>query len=159
MTSTKVRAKLKEKPTAPKLNVKFDNTEKQQIDVYPGRGPRNRDHLAKPGQSLNPAGRPKGSRNKLSESFVSDMLLDWEQHGPAAICAVRKSDPSTYLRVIAGLVPKEFNIGSKGRGNLESIIEQFSDEQLAELDLALRAISAPTISASAADALKAQPGK
>ena len=40
----------------------------------------------KPGESGNPAGRPKGSRNKLSEEFIADRLVPtWSsgtQRGP-----------------------------------------------------------------------------
>ena len=32
----------------------------------------------KPGQSGNPAGRPKGSRNKLAETFLADVYAEWE---------------------------------------------------------------------------------
>ncbi|WP_247645042.1 DUF5681 domain-containing protein [Brucella pituitosa] len=39
----------------------------------------------KPGQSGNPAGRPKGARNKLGESFLEDLLHSWEAQGPAVI--------------------------------------------------------------------------
>ena len=37
----------------------------------------------KPGESGNPAGRPKGSRNKLSEEFVAEIYADWCEHGAA----------------------------------------------------------------------------
>jgi hypothetical protein len=41
--------------------------------------------LFKPGQTGNPAGRPKGSRNKLAEDFVADAYQKWQQHGPKAL--------------------------------------------------------------------------
>jgi len=63
-----------------------------------------------PGQSGNPLGRPKGSRNKLGEAFVSALHDDFEQHGVAALAEVREKDPAAYMRVIAGLLPKEFKI-------------------------------------------------
>ena len=47
----------------------------------------------KPGESGNPAGRPKGSRNKLSEEFVAEVYADWCEHGAAAIETVRERDP------------------------------------------------------------------
>ena len=56
-----------------------------------------------PGQG----GRPKGARNKLGEAFVSAILTDFESNGVDAIERVRANDPSTYVRVIAGLLPKE----------------------------------------------------
>lgn len=107
---------------------------------------RRAEHLAqyatKPGQVLNPKGRPKGSRNKLAESFVADVLQDWEANGAAAIQRVRVTDPSTYLRVVAGLVPKEFNLNGNREQSLERFLEQFTDEQLAEFERAVAAITA-----------------
>jgi hypothetical protein len=61
----------------------------------------------KPGQSGNPKGRPKGSRNKLAEDFVADLHESWKTLGRAAITTVAWTDPSTYLRVVASLVPKD----------------------------------------------------
>lgn len=63
-----------------------------------------------PGQSGNPAGRPKGSRNKLGEQFVEALQADFEEHGKAAIETVRKGKPDAYLKVIASLLPKEIKI-------------------------------------------------
>lgn len=62
-----------------------------------------------PGNNGGP-GRPKGSRNKLGEAFVSDLLADWEQHGVEAIQKVRADEPGTYLKVVAGILPKEVKI-------------------------------------------------
>lgn len=52
-------------------------------------------------------GKPKGARHKLGEAFIGAMLTDFEAHGAAAIIKVRESDPSTYIRTIAGILPKE----------------------------------------------------
>lgn len=61
----------------------------------------------KPGQSGNPEGRPKGSRNKLGEEFIAKLYEDFKAHGPAAIVRCRQDDPSGYVRVISNLLPKE----------------------------------------------------
>lgn len=61
----------------------------------------------KPGHSGNPAGRPKGSRNRLAEAFVAELCADFEQHGRSVIEDVRRSDPVAYLAIIAKLVPRE----------------------------------------------------
>lgn len=55
-------------------------------------------------------GRPKGSRNKLGEAFLQDMLADWSEHGVAAIQAVREEKPDQYLKVVASVLPKELNL-------------------------------------------------
>lgn len=71
-------------------------------------------HLAKfqvqPGQVLNPKGRPKGSRNKLGESFLTDLQADWETNGASVIETVRKDRPHEYLKVVASILPKELNV-------------------------------------------------
>lgn len=63
-----------------------------------------------PGQVLNPKGRPPGSRNKLSEDFVLALAEDFETHGKTAIQNVRETKPEVYVRVVADLVPKDFNL-------------------------------------------------
>ena len=39
----------------------------------------------KPGEVRNPTGRPKGSRNKLSDAFLQALANDFEAHGLVAI--------------------------------------------------------------------------
>lgn len=77
----------------------------------------------KPGQSGNPKGRPKGSRNKLGEAFLEDMMASWQKHGTEAIERVIEERPQDYLKVIASILPKELNV------NL-SPIEQMNDDEL-----------------------------
>lgn len=69
-------------------------------------------------------GRVKGSRNKLGEAFLADMLADWEQHGKVVIQAVRIEKPDQYLKVVAGVLPKELNLRVND-------FDELTDEQLA----------------------------
>src|SRR5215475_3484332 len=69
----------------------------------------------KPGEVRNPVGRPIGSRSKFSEAMVSDFLADWHEHGTDVLARVRQTEPSTYLRVAAVLVPKEMNVAVEQR--------------------------------------------
>lgn len=64
--------------------------------------------LFKPGQSGNPAGRPKGTRNKLSENFVAALYADFEEHGIRAIQDMRTEKPGDYVKVVASLIPAQF---------------------------------------------------
>ena len=67
----------------------------------------------KPGQSGNPAGRPKGARSKLGEAFLKEMLADFEKHGGDVIETVRVEKPDQYLKVVASILPKEIEAGDK----------------------------------------------
>jgi hypothetical protein len=75
------------------------------------------------GQSGNPGGRPKGSRTKLSETFMRDLLADWEQHGPEALAKARENKPDVYVRVVASLMPREIDVRSTAHDDL-------SDEEI-----------------------------
>ena len=103
------------------------------------------EHLAaykwEPGKSPNPAGRPKGSRNKLSESFLSAMCEDFEKHGQTVIDTVRADKPAEYLKIIAAIVPKEFNITT-------APLEDMSDEDLLDNLDRVRALTAAILGAA-----------
>ena len=60
----------------------------------------------KPGQSGNPAGRPKGSRQKLADSFLADLAEHWSKNGKTALEEAYKKNPVEYVRVVASLLPK-----------------------------------------------------
>ena len=58
------------------------------------------------GQSGNPNGRPKGSRNKLSEAFLRVLADDFAEYGEEVIDQLRRESPAQYANVIAKLMPK-----------------------------------------------------
>lgn len=58
----------------------------------------------------NGGGRPKGSRNKLGEQFIEDLLTSWQANGPNAIQRVIDEKPDQYLKVVASLMPKDMNV-------------------------------------------------
>jgi hypothetical protein len=59
------------------------------------------------GVSGNPAGRPRGSRNKLSEEVVCALLRDFSKHGEKAIARVRRDQPGVYLKCLCLLLPRQ----------------------------------------------------
>lgn len=79
-----------------------------------------------PGQSGNPAGRPRGARSKLGEAFLEALKDDFEAHGKEAIVEVRETKPDQYLKVIASLMPKDVNL------NINDQASELTDEQLIE---------------------------
>lgn len=78
-------------------------------DAPENTGPK-QDTRFKPGQSGNPAGKPKGSRHALGEAFVKALHDDFAAHGVSVIEAVRREKPDQYMKVVASLLPKEFKI-------------------------------------------------
>ena len=65
-----------------------------------------------PGHSLNPAGRPKGSKNKLATSFFDDCYAVWQDSGKEALQQMLAEDPASFNRMIASTMPKELDIDS-----------------------------------------------
>jgi hypothetical protein len=61
----------------------------------------------KPGESGNPKGRAKGSRNHLSQAFIDGLCVAYDREGQAAIDRVLKDDPRSFLKLVAQLVPQK----------------------------------------------------
>lgn len=102
-----------------------------------------------PGQSGNPAGRPKGSRNKLGEAFISALHDDFVAHGVETIARVREEKPAEYVKVCASLLPKEISLSTH---------DELSDEQLQERIRQLAAALGPIFDAAGDDAAHADRG-
>ena len=81
-------------------------------------------NLWQPGQSGNPAGRLRGSRNKLSEEVICALLRDFREHGQKAIAKVRREQPGVYLRCLTLLVPREMQVEHS------NAIKEMTDEQI-----------------------------
>jgi len=63
-------------------------------------------------------GRVKGSRNLISESFLRDLAVEWQESGPAALKIMAKTDPSGFVKVTAALLLKEFEISDNRLADL-----------------------------------------
>jgi hypothetical protein len=77
----------------------------------------------KPGQSGNPHGRPRGSRNKLAGEFIDALASDFTDHGKAAIRKVRQEKPDIYIRVVASILPKELDVALNVSASFEGLRE------------------------------------
>src|SRR5215471_20801677 len=54
-------------------------------------------NLWQPGEISNPAGRVRGSRNKLSEEVICALLRDFRKHGEKAIAKVRREQEAAKM--------------------------------------------------------------
>ena len=63
-----------------------------------------------PGVSGNPNGRPKGSKNKVSEDFVKTYARIFEEQGEQVLRDLAANDKATFAKIGAGFVPKDFNM-------------------------------------------------
>lgn len=81
----------------------------------------------KPGQSGNPAGRPKGARSILATDFLKALQQDFSEHGKEVIQAVRGEKPDQYLKVIASVLPKEIELGEEMQQFVSEITRKVVD--------------------------------
>src|SRR5262245_55899750 len=84
-------------------------------------------NLWQPGQSGNPVGRLRGSRNKLSEEVICALLRDFRKHGEKAIAKVRREQPGVYLRCLTLLIPREHKVEQS------NVIKNLSDQQIEDM--------------------------
>jgi hypothetical protein len=77
---------------------------------------------------------PKGSRPKLGEAFVNEIYVQWQAHGRAAVEWVIEEDPLGFLRLVAGLVPRQVEVSSTNP------LEQLSDGELSVLNDVVNAL-------------------
>src|SRR5262245_65486993 len=70
-------------------------------------------------------GRPKGSRNRLSQEFLNDLLEEWREGGREAMRIMRLERPAEFVKVVGSILPKELTVEV---GPLQEI----SDDRLLE---------------------------
>jgi hypothetical protein len=72
-------------------------------------------------------GRRKGSRDRIATALLEEIAKDFEAHGSDAVRIARVERPVEYLRVVASLLPKEFEITTT------TIANELSDDELEAL--------------------------
>jgi hypothetical protein len=104
-----------------------------------------------PPGSGNPRGpyAPSRERARFSSEFISALLRDFRQGGPAAIAKVRKYQPAAYMKICALLVPKEMKLEHSAG------VKDLTDEQLEQAIEAVKAM----IDQKAGDLAKVIEGK
>lgn len=76
-------------------------------------------------------GRPKGSRNKLTETLISTIVEDFAEHGADAIARVRAEDPAMYLRIVSALLPRDLIIEREQQPDVD--YAELTDDECNEL--------------------------
>ena len=84
-----------------------------------------KDTQFKKGKSGNPNGRKKGSRNKITEAWLKALGADFIPNKAQVFKDLRESDLSTYARLIAALVPKDWDV--KNSGDVTVQIVKYAD--------------------------------
>jgi hypothetical protein len=76
------------------------------------------------------AGRKPGSKVRLTNTFLSDVLDEWEQGGKDALRIFRIENPDRFCVMVASLVPRELMI--------ESVTSDLPDDELDAMIVRLR---------------------
>ena len=78
-----------------------------------------------PGNNANPAGRPKGSRNKFQENFCAELCQAFEEGGAEAMRTMMRDEPSKFIQACVQLIPKQVEVSELGK------FGEMSDEEVA----------------------------
>jgi hypothetical protein len=79
--------------------------------------------LFKAGDKPRSPGR-KGIRNRLSNALLEALAKEFEEYGDQAVRITRIEKPVEFLKIVAGLLPKEFEVTATSQVN------DLSDEEL-----------------------------
>jgi hypothetical protein len=79
------------------------------------------------GVAANPYGRPKGARERFTKAFMDDLAVTWQKQGKPCLDKLAKTDPATFVRVCASLIPKEVKLEAS------SPLSDLSEAELAAL--------------------------
>lgn len=74
-------------------------------------------------------GRKPGSRNRLSEAFLTGLADDFEKNGQKVIETVRKEKPEVYLKVVASVVPQQHGLDDQTRAGFSSFLQALKGGQ------------------------------
>jgi hypothetical protein len=69
----------------------------------------------------------QGSRNKLSERFLSDLHREWRRSGAKALQRTAQDDPVAFAKLVAHLLPKQLDQTVSMDISLFSQIENFNE--------------------------------
>jgi len=106
-------------------------------------GPRS-DSGSSPENIGNPGGNRHRTRHLLNQEFMQALLLHFRQHGKKAIEKVAREQPSSYLKILGLLVPREHKVEHSNAikdmttEQIERSIE-YIKEQLAQREAAANA--------------------
>src|SRR5215467_14173267 len=75
---------------------------------------------------------PSRERARFSSEFISALLRDVRQGGPAAIAKVRKYQPAAYMKICALLVPREMKL--EHSGGVKAMTDQQIEDAIAAIE-------------------------
>lgn len=75
------------------------------------------------------SGRPPSARTLLTNRFIEDVLTDFELFGDRVIEQVRKSEPETYLKIVASVMPKDVQVDVNTRFTLVDAISALESQE------------------------------
>ena len=65
----------------------------------------------------------KGARNRLNTALLEALAADFEEFGVDAVKITRVERPAEYLKIVAGILPKELEI-------IDNRLAEVSDDEL-----------------------------